>query len=527
MEAPPQKRRAGGRVLETKTYRPTLAEFRDPYVYIASIRAEGERYGIVRIVPPKGWEMDCYVDFEAKAKIGSKRQRVDLLMEGDSFDDGGRYTLSEYAWMADAFAKSWVRKTHPKHFKGEDCRYDHDLLEVDYWDIVDRGDQGSPGVVVDYGNDVDAAEYWSGFPRGPPQPELCAENLDRCEPFSYEYYARSGWNLNNIARWPGSVLRYYEEPVSGVTSPWLYLGMLFSTFPWHNEDNYFYSINYHHAGAPKQWYGTPGSKADAFEVAFRALVNENGGDMTAGDSLHNINTMISAYEIAKRGVPMYALRQMPGEFVVTFPRAYHGGFSLGFNIGEAVNFATPDWVQHARLANEHYRTIARLGVVGHDRLMFTLAHNVDTYTDIASCEALRGEVWRIAEEEARTRPHLYRTEGLRDVSDRVGPPPGNNTRVCGKDDADFDDTRICCICKHTCYASIVGCNCSNDQLVCLRHAGFLCRCPPSNRFVLEWEKVEDLIRLARRVDAKLAQLKGVPYVPAVVDWPMMPRTVNP
>ena len=111
MEAPPQKRRAGGRVLETKTYRPTLAEFRDPYVYIASIRAEGERYGIVRIVPPKGWEMDCYVDFEAKAKIGSKRQRVDLLMEGDSFDDGGRYTLSEYAWMADAFAKSWVRKT--------------------------------------------------------------------------------------------------------------------------------------------------------------------------------------------------------------------------------------------------------------------------------------------------------------------------------------------------------------------------------------------------------------------------------
>ena len=50
MEAPPQKRRAGGRVLETKTYRPTLAEFRDPYVYIASIRAEGERYGIVRAV---------------------------------------------------------------------------------------------------------------------------------------------------------------------------------------------------------------------------------------------------------------------------------------------------------------------------------------------------------------------------------------------------------------------------------------------------------------------------------------------
>ena len=83
--------------------------------------------------------------------------------------------------------------------------------------------------------------------------------------------------------------------------------------------------------------------------------------------------------------------------------------------------------------------------------MFTLAHNVDTFNNVADCEALRGEVWRIAEEEARTRPHLYKTEGLRDVSDRVGPPPGNVTRVCDKGDADFDDTRICCICKHTCF----------------------------------------------------------------------------
>ncbi|KAL0311327.1 UNVERIFIED_CONTAM: Lysine-specific demethylase [Sesamum angustifolium] len=45
------------------------------------------------------------------------------------------------------------------------------------------------------------------------------------------------------------------------------------------------------------------------------------------------------------GVPCCRLVQNAGEFVVTFPRAYHSGFSHGFNCGEAANIATPEWLR--------------------------------------------------------------------------------------------------------------------------------------------------------------------------------------
>ena len=50
--------------------------------------------------------------------------------------------------------------------------------------------------------------------------------------------------------------------------------MLFTSFCWHNEDNYLYSINYNHLGAPKQWYGIPGSEAKNFEKISKDFLME-------------------------------------------------------------------------------------------------------------------------------------------------------------------------------------------------------------------------------------------------------------
>lgn len=64
---------------------------------------------------------------------------------------------------------------------------------------------------------------------------------------------------------PNSTLHQIDKDIPGVTSPMLYIGMLFSSFAWHVEDHNLYSINYQHKGAAKTWYSVPCSAADAFE----------------------------------------------------------------------------------------------------------------------------------------------------------------------------------------------------------------------------------------------------------------------
>ncbi|KAL8118449.1 hypothetical protein AgCh_016103 [Apium graveolens] len=61
-------------------------------------------------------------------------------------------------------------------------------------------------------------------------------------------------------------------------------------------------------------------------------------------------TVMSPEVILNAGIPCCRLVQNAGEFVVTFPRAYHSGFSHGFNCAEASNIATPEWLKFARKA---------------------------------------------------------------------------------------------------------------------------------------------------------------------------------
>ena len=57
------------------------------------------------------------------------------------------------------------------------------------------------------------------------------------------------------------------------------------------------------------------------------------------------------------GVKVVHTVQHEGEFIVTFPKAYHSGFSLGWNAAEAANFAVMDWLPYGFEAAEAYAKV--------------------------------------------------------------------------------------------------------------------------------------------------------------------------
>jgi histone demethylase JARID1 len=81
-------------------------------------------------------------------------------------------------------------------------------------------------------------------------------------------------------------------------------------------------------------------------------------------------TQFSPSILKSEGVPVYRTVQRSGEFVITFPRAYHCGFSCGFNCAEAVNAAPYDWFVHGQNAAEIYSLQCRKTSLSHDKLLF-------------------------------------------------------------------------------------------------------------------------------------------------------------
>ncbi|XP_067387916.1 lysine-specific demethylase 5B isoform X1 [Emydura macquarii macquarii] len=368
-------------------------------------------------------------------------QECNKPQEAFGFEQAARdYTLRTFGEMADAFKSDYFNM--PVHMVPTE------LVEKEFWRLVSTIEED---VTVEYGADIASKEFGSGFPVRDRKIKLRPEE---------EEYLDSGWNLNNMPVMEQSVLAHITADICGMKLPWLYVGMCFSSFCWHIEDHWSYSINYLHWGEPKTWYGAPGYAAEQLEDVMKKLAPELF--VSQPDLLHQLVTIMNPNTLMAHGVPVYRTNQCAGEFVITFPRAYHSGFNQGFNFAEAVNFCTVDWLPLGRQCVEHYRLLNRYCVFSHDEMICKMASKADVLDVVVASTVEKDMAIMIEDEKA-----------LRETVCKLG--------VTDSERMAFemlpDDERQCIKCKTTCFMSAVYCSCKPGLLVCLYHVEDLCSCP--------------------------------------------------
>ncbi|KAF9365905.1 hypothetical protein BGX34_007713 [Mortierella sp. NVP85] len=377
--------------------------------------------------------------------------------EDFGFEEGEEYSLSSFQQKCNNFKKEWFEnKGYP------DGKVPEDVVEREFWRLVENTFETAE---VEYGADLHSSQHGSGFPMRSRDPD--------------NEYSAHPFNLNNIPTLQESLFRHIKSDISGMMIPWLYVGMCFSTFCWHNEDHYTYSINYMHWGETKTWYGIPASDAIQFEDTMRQAVPELFEHQP--DLLFQLVTMLSPGRLIENGVKVVALDQRPGQLVVTFPQAYHAGFNHGFNFAEAVNFAPPDWCQFGIDCALRYKEHRKHPVFSHDELIITTAIN-DTSAETA--QWLQHEMKKLLDREMAQRTSaLNYCPSMRVIIDEVDRP---------------EDEIQCLYCNSYSYLSQVGCNCG-PKVTCSDHIAELCKCDASERFLRLRFSDQKLEEMAKRV----------------------------
>ncbi|GAB9463597.1 hypothetical protein Gpo141_00001051 [Globisporangium polare] len=283
-------------------FRPTRDEFQSFAKYMRTVvEPQCAHIGVCKIVPPEGWfsrsyaladlEQVCTVTKPVSQHVAGKKGifNVDLV-------ERKTMQVQEFKALADTLGRD---KDEPTDLS------DVDDVERQFWKSL-RPTMDAPV----YGADIVSSLFGD-------DPVL-------------------SWNLNKL----DTILKRIDLP--GVTRAMLYFGMWRAMFAFHTEDMDLYSINYLHTGKPKFWYAVPPQSASQLERAAQSMFPEK--HHACNQFMRHKTSLISPSRLKEFGVPFYKAYQQPGEFVITFPATYHEGFNLGFNIAEAVNFASLRWV---------------------------------------------------------------------------------------------------------------------------------------------------------------------------------------
>ncbi|KAJ6966846.1 hypothetical protein NC652_004415 [Populus alba x Populus x berolinensis] len=529
---------------DAPVFYPTVEEFEDTLGYISKIRAKAELYGICRIVPPPSWSPPCRLkekDVWEHAKFSTRIQYVELLQnrepmrkksksrkrkrrysrmgttrrrkrrltnsssEGNvasetdetfGFHSGSDFTLEEFEKEAAYFKECYFGTKDLMDDGNETQKWEPSVedIEGEYWRIVEKPTEE---VKVLYGADLETATFGSGFPKAA---ALMTEG-------DSDQYVVSGWNLNNLPRLPGSVLCFEGCDISGVLVPWLYVGMCFSSFCWHVEDHHLYSLNYLHWGDPKIWYGVPESHASNLEDAMRKHLPDLFEEQP--DLLHGLVTQLSPSVLKAEGVPVYRVVQHSGEFVLTFPRAYHSGFNCGFNCAEAVNVAPVDWLAHGQHAVELYSEQRRKTSISHDKLLMGAAQEANRALRellLLGKETPENLRWMSVCGKDGVLTAAVKTR-VKMEEERMKCLPTNLKLKKMEKDFDLQNERECFSCFYDLHLSSASCKCSPERFACLQHASHFCSCEIDHRYVLLRYTMDELNTLVDGLEGESYGLK--------------------
>ncbi|KAJ9185590.1 hypothetical protein P3X46_005202 [Hevea brasiliensis] len=456
------------KISECPVYRPSFEEFEDPLNYLQKIAAEASQYGICKIVSPIKPSVpaaEVLKDFKFSTYVQPLRLTEWDMDDKVTFSMGEReYTFNTFKSMAD---ENFVCRFSCSEYLSPE------QLEKNFWLEMSSGKEET----VEYAINVDGSAFSSD-----PDDQLGA----------------SKWNLKTLPKLPNSILRLVEHEIPGVTNPMLYIGMLFSMFAWHVEDHYLFSINYHHTGAPKTWYGVPGHAALQFEKVVLDLVYAHdilsiGDEDGVFKEIAGKTTMFPPSTLLQHSVPVYKAVQMPGEFVVTFPRAYHAGFSNGFNCGEAVNFALGDWFPFGELASKRYARIGMMAILPCEEILCKEAVHLLKHEDLNRSSA--GVATHNSVEVSFVRHMRLFSSALWKLKNRV-----ENLKESSILLPNSHGTIICGTCKRDCYLAFLECN-QCFHLLCHFHDINSLDCPcGGKRNLFIRENIRDMEELAQKLE---------------------------
>lgn len=504
------------------TFYPTVEEFQKPMAYIEKIRPIAEWYGICKVVPPPH-SITSNID-KTNFRFTTKEQSIHLLqnrhpdgsplkkrkleMKSISIDseeafgyveDDTVYTLPKFEKIASEFEKAHIGKRKSmsstkfqlpqrlisklarqggrRRIKGINylwsCKKKSDFTildrEFEYWRIVEGGDEPT---FVQYGSDVDVMKSGSMFPKT----------------------FKSDWNLTRMAKADESWLKFLGQTIPGINSPMIYIGMLFSSFCWHTEDNYLYSTNYIHSGASKVWYGVPSFAAHKFESVMKTKLPNLFGAQP--DLIHGLVTMLSPTVLRDHGVPIYRLEHHAGEYVFTFPQAYHSGFNCGFNMAESINFGLPDWLSWGRRALDDYpKTKRGAHAFSHDELVYLALMDKDNLTKDFKKIAMVDFESLINREKK-----FLASVAKAGITKQIAIPDANRDGVNRKTKKERD-INFCSFCNQACFFSGIGCKCKKT-ITCLTHYMHQCvDCKDKKQLnVLVRHSVVDLTKILKSIE---------------------------